>query len=169
MRKKILAAALFLLLVPVVLAADEEKRPDCSGQEFRVFDFWVGDWDVEENGKKAGTSSVQRILNDCVIFENWSGLSGYSGKSFNIYNRTLKKWQQFWVDNSGGVLVLNGEYTDGQVRFEGETLQQDGTKIQERLTFYNISKQEVRQVWEQSRDGKTWKVIFDGHYTRKPV
>jgi hypothetical protein len=134
----------------------------------RHFDFWVGDWDVEMNGQPAGTNSVQRILDGCVIFENWTGARGGTGKSFNFYNSSKRKWQQTWVDSTGSVLELAGEYSDGKMQFSGETVQPDGSKMMQRLTFFNLSPERVRQFWEQSTDGgKTWTVAFDGMYIRK--
>lgn len=155
------------------IISDMQKNatPCRYSPEFRQFDFWLGEWNVEANGQLAGTSSVQLILDDCVIFENWTsrGLSqGYSGKSFNVYNSTLKKWEQLWVDNAGGVLKLQGEFKDGELRYFGETPQADGTKLQERLTFFKLPEDRVRQLWEQSRDaGKSWQVVFDGIYKRR--
>src|SRR5918992_3271668 len=73
--------------------------------EHRQFDFWVGEWDVRNpRGQQAGTNSVQLILGDCVVFENWTGARGSSGKSFNVYNAATGKWRQTWVDNSGGMV-----------------------------------------------------------------
>jgi tetratricopeptide (TPR) repeat protein len=42
-------------------------------QEARQFDFWIGEWDVKSTtGQAAGRSSIEIILGDCVIFENWT-------------------------------------------------------------------------------------------------
>ncbi len=137
--------------------------------EYRQFDFWVGEWDVTNpRGQQAGVNSVQLILGDCVVFENWTGAGGGHGKSFNVYNAAKGKWQQTWVDNSGGVLELLGEYKDDQMRFTGETVGRGGAKTLERLTFTKLGDGRVRQFWEQSTDGgKTWTVAFDGTYVRK--
>lgn len=157
-----------LLILSLCGSISAQSSENCEGPEFRAFDFWVGEWDVTESGKLAGTSSVQLILNDCVVFENWTGVSGYSGKSFNIYSKVLKKWRQFWVDNRGGVLQFTGNYKEGKLLFDGVTPQQDGGTTLERLTFFNLSPNKVRQLWEQSHDGgKKWEVVFDGEYTRK--
>ncbi len=137
--------------------------------EHRQFDFWVGEWDVlNPRGQQAGTSSVQLILGDCVIFENWTGTRGANGKSFNVYNAAKGKWQQTWVDNFGSILELFGEYKDGAMRLTGETKGTDGRVTLSRLTFTRLDGGRVRQLWEQSTDGgKTWTVAFDGTYVRK--
>jgi hypothetical protein len=149
--------------------AAPRPTPCKSRPEYRQFDFWVGEWDVRNpQGQQAGTNSVQLILGDCVVFENWTGARGGQGKSFNVYNAAKGKWQQTWVDNSGGVLELTGEYRDNQMRFAGETKRSDGKVILERLTFTKLGDGGVRQFWEQSADGgKTWAVVFDGTYVRK--
>ncbi|MFI5183972.1 MAG: hypothetical protein ACHQNV_06220, partial [Vicinamibacteria bacterium] len=38
----------------------DAREPPCSASEYRQFDFWLGDWDVYENGKAAGTNRVTR-------------------------------------------------------------------------------------------------------------
>jgi hypothetical protein len=154
----------------VLAQANRNLRPCAAAPENRQFDFWVGEWDVQNpKGQPAGTSSVQLILGDCTIFENWTSASGtYSGKSFNIYNSSLKKWQQFWTDDKGGVLEFTGEYRDGELRYTGESLDQKGNHVLHRLTFFNLAPARVRQLWEQSTDGgKTWTTVFDGLYVRK--
>ncbi len=153
----------------VLTKADRNARPCAYKPESRQFDFWKGEWDVKNpQGALVGTSSVQLILGDCVIFENWTGRGGAIGKSFNIYNTAKGKWQQTWVDNSGSVLELFGDFKDNQMRLQGESLAPDGNKLSNRLTFFNQGPDQVRQLWEQSSDGgKTWTVAFDGTYTRR--
>ncbi|MDX6695900.1 MAG: hypothetical protein QOF02_3503 [Blastocatellia bacterium] len=143
-------------------------KPCLYTAENRYFDFWVGEWDVQMNGQQAGTNSVKEILDGCVIFENWTSARGGTGKSFNFYNAATRKWQQTWVDSTGNVLELSGNYKNGKMEFSGEALQANGAKLMQRLTFFNLSSERVRQLWEQSTDsGKTWTVAFDGMYTRK--
>lgn len=142
----------------------------CSVQPLnRQFDFWVGEWNVlsTQGGQQIGQSSVQLILGDCVVFENWTGAGGYTGKSFNFYNTQKSKWQQTWVDAVGGSVELTGEYKDGKMFYTGESVVQN-VKTMHRLTFFNLPNNRVRQFWETSTDGgKTWTVSFDGTYVRK--
>lgn len=148
--------------------AERAARPCAFQPEYRQFDFWVGEWDVTALGQVAGTSSIQSIVDGCVILENWTGAGGITGKSFNFYDSSLGKWRQVWVGSGGGVLDFFGEYRDGQMRYTGETAGPNGTKILQRLTFFNLSPERVRQLWEQSSDGgKTWTVTFDGAYARR--
>ncbi|HEV3469823.1 MAG TPA: hypothetical protein VG148_10920 [Pyrinomonadaceae bacterium] len=171
--KRAAAAAVLACAAASPLLADTQTAPPpapCKARpEYRQFDFWVGEWDVQNpQGQQVGVNVVQLILGDCVVFENWTGARGGQGKSFNLYNAATGKWQQTWVDNSGNILELSGEYKDDQMRFTGETPGRGGAKTLERLTFTKLSADRVRQFWEQSADGgKTWTVAFDGTYIRK--
>ena len=84
-----------------------------------------------------------------------------------MYNSAKGKWQQTWVDNSGNMLELYGEFKDGAMRLVGENVR-NGQKTLQRITWHPLDKDRVRQHWEQSQDdGKTWSTAFDGLYTRK--
>ncbi|HVG31649.1 MAG TPA: tetratricopeptide repeat protein [Pyrinomonadaceae bacterium] len=152
----------------ILTLADKVTRPCMFSTEHRQFDFWLGEWNVENNGQQAGINNVQSILDGCVIYENWTSARGGTGKSFNFYDTATGKWQQTWVDSAGNVLNLTGEFKDNALRFSGETRAKSGGVTLHRLTFFNLGAERVRQFWEQSTDGgKTWNAVWDGTYTRK--
>jgi hypothetical protein len=147
---------------------DAKTSPCVFNQEHRQFDFWVGEWDVMNKDKKIATSSIQRIVSDCIIFENYSQQDGYTGKSFNFYDAALGKWRQTWVDRMGSVSEFVGEVKDNAMRFEGETHRRDGVKVLRRMTLFNLGAERVRQYSERSLDGgKTWSVAYDFTYLRR--
>lgn len=148
-------------------ASSPKPAKPCSMAEHRQFDFWIGDWDVTVGGNPAGTNSIQLILGECVLLENWAGAKGGNGKSFNLFNAARGKWQQTWVDSTGNLLELYGEFKNGVMQLTGENLR-NGKKTLQRITWHPLEKDKVRQHWEQSQDdGKTWNTAFDGLYTRK--
>jgi tetratricopeptide (TPR) repeat protein len=152
-----------------VLAALKKNAAPCEDSpESAQFDFWVGEWDVQTpQGQHAGNSSIQKILGSCVVLENWSG-GGLDGKSFNVYNRNLKQWQQYWVDSSGRVTVYTGSVTGGEMRYVAEAGPQNGTQVSRRMTFSQLGPGKVRQLGEFSNDGgKTWSVAYDLIYVKK--
>ena len=145
-------------------------RPCEADPNFRKFDFWVGEWDVQQTGvprAPVGASSrIERILGGCVIQENWEpGAAGPAGKSFNVYNTMTKKWEQYWVDATGRITHYFGEFRDdGNLYYEAD--QGPSTKV--RMTFFNQGADQVRQLGHLSTDaGKTWSVSFDLTYIRK--
>jgi hypothetical protein len=148
----------------------QQQNAPCESPEYRQFDFWIGEWTVQNpQGKAAGTSVITRVLNDCAIHEEWhSAASAFAGNSYNIYDRATKTWHQTWVDNSGLLLQLEGEFKDGKMVLVGERPGTDGTTVLNRITWHAVAPDSVRQVWDNSADGgKTWEGQFDGLYVRK--
>jgi tetratricopeptide (TPR) repeat protein len=157
---------------PLLEQARYNEKPCESTPENRQFDFWVGDWDAvtTEDGVPAGISHIERTIGDCVIWENWGSLnSTYSGKSYNAYNSNLKRWEQFWVDNVGGMVHFYGTLREGVMDFYAEeTPQPDGTRVKRHLQFFNLGPGKVRQFSQMTTDGgKTWTVEYDLTYNRK--
>jgi hypothetical protein len=70
--------------------------------------------------------------------------------------------------DGGGPLDYTGEYRDGAMRFTGWTLDAQGKRVEQKLTFFNIAPDTVRQLFEASTDGgKSWAPTFDGRYVRR--
>ena len=153
--------------------AQDNQAPCAVRAESRQFDFWVGDWSVvtSEEHTLVGHSHIERTIGDCVLWENWTSLgdSGYTGKSYNVYNPDLKRWEQFWVDNQGGMIHFHGGLVAGVMDFYTDPVAQaDGKPLKRRLRFYNLGSERVRQFSEGSTDdGKSWTVEYDFTYQRE--
>jgi tetratricopeptide (TPR) repeat protein len=150
--------------------ADKNARPCEYSDKHRAFDFWIGEWDLfNPQGQQVGSNSIQKILNGCVIYENWtSARSGYFGKSFNYFAPSIGKWRQNWVDGAGGIVWYEGEVKDGVMHFTGESISMDGSIQLARVTLTPLPDGRVHHVIEQSADdGKTWSIYFDGLYVKK--
>jgi tetratricopeptide (TPR) repeat protein len=154
-------------------AVDRNARPCVYAPEFRQFDFWIGDWNVTSAGAPAGESHVEKILNECVIWENWTGTSGVSGKSFNAWDSTQNEWRQSYYDSTGTVSEYHGRFANKKMVLVADGLLpgSDGklqpTKL--RMTFFDMDGT-VRQLGENSTDGgATWQTAYDLLYTRKPA
>ena len=72
------------------------------------------------------SNRIEPILGGCALRETWSGTGGSDGTSYNAYDASRKRWHQTWVDNQGTVLVLEGAFSGGKMRLEGETLDTAG-------------------------------------------
>ena len=174
---------LVLLMTTTASAQDPATTPaspaaatapgPCSGPERRAFDFWIGEWEVTgPKGNVVGHSRIESILGGCAIAEHWSSATGNGandGKSYNIYNADLKRWEQFWVDASGSRLMLSGGIVDGSMVLEGrqDLAAADGVHQRERITWTPNADGSVRQLWESTGPQGGWSVAFDGAYTRK--
>lgn len=156
----------------LVEQAKHNQQPCEYQAENRQFDFWVGEWNVvpTSGGDPVGASRIEKTLGGCVIWENWSSLgSPYAGKSYNVWNAGFKRWEQFWVDNSGGMIHFYGALKDSVMDFWTDDIPQpDGTKLRRHLQFFNLGPDKVRQFSQGSKDGgKTWSVEYDFTYLRK--
>ena len=155
-------------------SAPAHPKP-CSEPQQKQLDFWVGEWDLTWPGNNAGetahgTNSIRRILDGCIVEENFSGGDALHlrGKSVSIFDATAGKWKQTWVDNEGGYLDFVGESKDGQMILAREATRPDGSKGLSRMVFKNITPDEFDWSWEGSKDGgRTWTVVWPIHYMRR--
>jgi hypothetical protein len=168
-------AAMLLAAICMLSAAFSQQNPPKSpcttNPVYRQFDFWIGEWEAFGPRGKGGDSRVERLLDSCVILENWTSVQGnYSGKSYNTFNAATGKWQQYWVDNKGGVTqYFDGHFeNDKMILQTADQKQADGSSKIQKMTFYRLGADKVRQHGESSIDGgATWKTDFDLEYRRK--
>lgn len=148
--------------------SDLAVNPCKAKPEFRQFDFWIGEWNVKNpQGLQVGSSSVQLILGQCIIFENWTSGNGSSGKSFNLYDTKDGKWHQSWVDDKGTFTHYVGGWEEGKMVVVADTVTA-GQKSLAKMTFTPLPSGDVRQFGENSSDGgKTWTTTFDFTYVKK--
>ncbi len=143
----------------------------CEDAEFKQFDFWLGDWDVAStaDGTHRGSSHISKEMGGCVVWENWTSASSpYFGKSYNTWNPNLKRWEQYWVDTSAGVMFFHGELKNKIMDYWTEDVPQvGGGTLLRHLQFFNLGPDKVRQFSQGSSDGgKTWHTEYDLIYTR---
>ncbi len=163
-----------LLLFSCCVGLAQTKTAPCSAQEFRQFDFWVGDWDLTwpgQNGQpeQHGHNRVNRELSDCVIHENFSDQANppFQGTSLSVFNPRLGKWQQTWADNQGAYMEFAGEFKEGQMALSREVTL-NGKQVLQRMVYKNIKPDSLDWSWERSEDGgATWKVVWPIHYQRR--
>ena len=165
--KQIIAAAALLSAASSATAA--VPPADCTGAEYRHFDFWIGEFEVRTpDGEIAGHNVIEPTLNGCALTEHWTGTDGSEGRSVNFYDRRELRWNQVWIDAQGGVLRLAGGMADGSMLLEGTTPNKDGGIRRHRIRWTPLPDGSVRQHWESSTDdGATWATVFDGNYRKQ--
>ncbi|MDH4472780.1 MAG: hypothetical protein QE487_09230 [Fluviicola sp.] len=156
---------LFILLAQQTMAQQTKHLKN----EYHQFDFWLGKWDVYIYGTDtlAGKSHIESIIDSVGLQENYSVVNGkYTGKSFNKYNPEKKRWEQYWIDNSGLTLFLTGSFINGKMILD-DTEYGDSKKGLNQIVWEKMENGSVRQTWNVSNDkGKTWSTVFDGEYKR---
>lgn len=145
----------------------------CTDEEYRHFDFWLGEWDVTGAGSAQPTakSKISSKHGGCVVLEEYDVLSGaYTGMSINYYDNVREVWHQSWMANNGVAVYLEGGLNDDGAMVlsdAGHAISEASGAIN-RVTWTPNDDGSVRQFWETSSDGgETWSVAFDGIYTRK--
>ena len=139
------------------------KPTFCSGPEYRQFDFWVGDWDALESGKEelVARTHVERILDGCVLREDYESKNGLKGQSFTLYDSSRGIWHQSWATNRGQLLTIEGRLENGGMVLSGTERTADGKEKLVRGTWKPTSAG-VRETAITSLDaGKTWQPWFD--------
>lgn len=162
--KVIMISILLLCATDAGLAAVElPKSASCATPEYREFDFWVGDWDVFENDAttKVAHVRVDRVLDDCVLREQYEDDTGLKGQSLSSYDASRKVWHQSWVTNRGQALAMEGHLEGGEMVLSGEYRGAAGEETLVRGSWKPLSGG-LRETAVTSTDGgKTWKPWFD--------
>ena len=164
--------SLIVLFIYSNLSFSQDNDSNPCAPETSQFDFWIGKWKaVWENPdgtKSEGTNEIVSILDGCVIQENFNGNPGinFLGKSFSVYNKNKKIWQQTWVDNQGTYMDFNGGMNDNKMILS-RTITVNGVEVNQRMVYYNITPEKFDWDWETSRDGgKTWELRWRINYSR---
>ncbi len=164
----IVAIFLFLaarqsLATVAVPVADPTGPAFCVAPKYRELDFWVGDWDafdVENPAVKVAHNRVDRILDGCVLLENYEGTDGLHGESLSIYDAARGVWHQSWVTNRGKLLVIEGHMQDGEMVLSGVDHTVNGDEYVRGT--WKSENGGARETAVTSMDGgKTWKPWFD--------
>jgi hypothetical protein len=167
---------IILAVSPILYAQDDDgsqvapqKYPCEDREEFRQFDFWVGEWDVHvANGTLAGTNNIEKARGGCVLVENWLNTGDVPGTSLNYFDIAAKQWVQVWTGAGGTQIDIRGGLTDEGMLLEGQINYVDnGTSAPFRGLWTLLPDGRVRQYFEQSNDGgETWAPWFEGFYTK---
>jgi hypothetical protein len=163
-----LAVGAFSAAASGAFAAPGPSPSACSTPEYRLLDFWAGDWDAFEEGDKTGKPSarcrVDVILGGCVLRETYEQNDGLVGQSFTIYDAARNVWHQSWVTNRGLLLMIEGAFQGDTLTLQGP-LRSAGAPEKTIRGVWRAEPGGVRETAETSTDGgKTWQPLFDIHF-----
>jgi hypothetical protein len=142
---------------------------NCCTEKHSEFDFWIGSWVVTNpDGTAAGTNTIDKIQDQCVLRENWTSAAGnFTGTSSNFYNAITNQWEQVWIDNQGGNLHLKGNRINNQMILRSDKLKNSkGEPFYHKVTWTLNDDGSVRQYWETITNEKEITVAFDGLYKK---
>jgi hypothetical protein len=159
-------------MLSLVLATTIAQAAPAPPPETKQFAFWVGEWTCEgtmygkPNTQTKGTNRITMDMGGHVVHEHFA-MPGFNGESWSVFNAPSKKWQQTWVDDSGGYIVLRGGWKDGKMTLT--TIANPAKPLAfSRMVFSKISQTGFDWDWESSQDGgKKWDLKWHLRYTRK--
>jgi len=176
-RGVVLALSLGLAASTPSLAQQDDATRCADVAEYAALDFWVGEWEVyaevEMDGKTArqlvGHNHIEKILAGCAVREVWTDTEGREGQSL-FYIAPGGGWKQVWITEQAwrpggtkekGWVAMPGSKARSAVRFQGTIPLPEGGRYFDRTTLTAVNNGEVRQVIEVSRDGESWRTVFD--------
>ncbi len=153
----------------------------CHSPEARAFDFWLGDWRIEQKIlRQDGTwleldakTSVSPALDGCALIEHWEGsvqffwegmqsVEPMQGLSVRSYDPTARKWNIYWMDSRAPQFgaPYSGNFAEGEGKFFREWETPNGKRMG-RITFSDIRPDRVH--WElavSSDEGRNWSILW---------
>ena len=165
-----LAFAMQSVPAPATTAPPPPPPPPCASEAHGQFDFWVGEWEVYQNGgdTQVANSRIEKKHSGCAVLENWMPLRGTGGTSLNNVDPATGVWHQKWVGSPPGAVEFTGGLVDGKMVLTGNW---PSAQVPHQLIRMTYSLQEdgsVRQHGEGSTDhGLSWQTSFDFIYKPK--
>lgn len=142
----------------------------CCTENHKSFDFWMGDWMVfDTSGNKIGENKIGKIEGNCVLNEHWIGGKGNTGSSYNYYDASDSTWNQLWVDNKGGNLVLKGKAFNNKMILKSKFQKGPNDDMYcNRITWTLNTDGSVTQRWDITNENdELLSVAFIGIYRKK--
>ena len=175
MKDRVLQAARMSLLIgalyaccPLAVGAAPAQPFPCSAPAYRQFDFWLGEWDVFEEGgsTREAQATVTRAQGDCGLREQYQGSDGSGGESLSMYDPVSGEWQQTWLSSHGQIVFIRGNLQGDAMILSGTDHRASGPRL-----VRGVWKPEgagVRETAETSTDeGKTWTPWFDLSFRKR--
>lgn len=141
--------------------------PICSTEDepYRDFDFIVGNWEYRTTGGHViGEQVITKQGEGCTIIEEWTEVSGITGRGMSFVDPTTGLWRQVWMSSRFHIDYSGGLNENGAMVLEGTMYPTNG----------DISSR-VRGVWTKQTDGSIkkeflrfdkntnkWITFFDG-------
>ena len=181
-----LAACALAALDPGPLEAQD--APACAEPEARQFDFWLGDWAIEQRiltpdgayVELPARTSVRSAAAGCALVEDWRGTVQFfwagmdepaelHGLSVRAWDPDSRTWKISWLDDMDPDLgePFAGGFDGGRGVFTQTSTGADGVERTSRITFENPADGVVDWTLESTRDGgATWTLLWSMHMTR---
>ncbi len=170
--------------VDLALDAAHAQPSPCRSPESRQFDFWLGEWDVVNRQRRPegtawgvtgrATDRVYAVADGCGIVEQWRGSTApryVVGYSLRAWNPDKHKWDLvlLWPrPEQPRFVTLEGGFRHGRGEFFRSGTGGEGTPVEVRFTFSDITANSLRWNDGTSRDGgRTWATTWIMEFNRR--
>ena len=83
---KIKYLSLLIIFILSTNVSFSQNNCNCCSDKHQQFDFWLGKWMVYDTlGNKIGENIIEKIEDNCLVSEHWTGSKGTTGRSYNYY------------------------------------------------------------------------------------
>lgn len=154
---------------------------DTAGEHAREFDFWVGEWNVQNVHRQADGSwkdtttaqaRIQLVCGGDAVLEEWNGTNGNPLRGFSLraYDETLERWVvmlNWTAGQASGFGRMEGVAGDGQISIYPPGAMESGQERVERYTFSKATP--ISCQWDAARTadaGATWQMYWIMRFTR---
>jgi hypothetical protein len=118
---------------------------NCASDQkpYRDFDFIVGKWEYQTtDGNKVGEQVISKQGEGCAIIEEWSEVSGVTGRGLSFVDPTTGLWRQVWMSSRFHIDYSGGLNESGAMVLEGKMYPTIGN-----------SSSRIRGVWTKQHNG----------------
>ena len=153
----------------ISLSISAQDQCPCCTSYHQQFNFWLGDWNVyDTNGTLVGENTIVEQENHCLLNEHWRGAKGTTGRSYNYYNSKDSTWNQLWIDNNGGQLILKGTAIENGMLLKSAVVSTPKGNYYNQITWTKNNDGSVTQLWQYfDEENNLIKTAFKGIYKRK--
>lgn len=183
-----LALATTLMTIGPGVALAQPADPACTSPEARQFDFWLGDWTIQQkilrqDGSYAefpARTRVRPAAAGCALVEEWRGTVQFFwagmeapaelfGLSVRAWDPRSGTWNIHWLDDMNPALgePFVGRFDGSRGTFTQTMTGPDGVERTSRITFEHPAEGVVEWSLATSRDGgESWTTLWSMHMTR---
>lgn len=171
-----------LATLPARSSAEEMSAESAADAFPRDFDFWIGEWTVNNrflgpdgtwHDRGEARATIVPILDGRGLVERWVGTTNGNktiGFSLRSWDPVDECWRILLNWPGGGqpsFSVMKGGFRHGRGEFFGGYTDAQGTRIQSRFTFSDAQPNSCRWDSATSRDGgETWRTSWIMEFTR---
>jgi hypothetical protein len=160
----------------------------CSAPPYRQFDFWLGNWRIEQeirtadggSARFAAADQVEAAASGCAVVEHWHGVVQFYWEgmtspdslwalSVRSYDAARDVWSIYWLDSRHATFgpPFVGRFDGVRGTFTRRSVRPDGTLSLSRIVFDPVNADSVEWRLDVSRgDGTPWTTIWRMHFHR---